>query len=204
MKSQIILTSAAAVLLSVTGANAFSYRPFVGLTMGLQNPVYSDSGKDMEHADNINLANDFFAFGAETGVMFCDKNCIYNGGLTVSATKTTYSDVDAKFTEDRVASMDLFNISMTYDNYIRISGDKANRIDLVIGAGAGAMAIHVDPVGADDDTVWSFAPEAKLGLNFELSKNWTLTTSARVFFPTRSHYMMDASYILGGGIRYLF
>lgn len=205
MKTKIMLTSAAALLVSVAGANAFEYRPFAGLTMGIQHVVYTDSMQDHESGTGaIDLPNNFFVFGAEGGVRFGNYNAIYNGGLTISATKTTYSDVETKFSSTRVASTDMFNISATYDNYFRISGDKTSRIDLVLGAGLGAMAVHVDPVGFDDETKWSFAPEFKVGMDFELTHNVTLSANARMFIPTRAHYTMDTAYVFGGAVKYMF
>ena len=199
-----MLTSVAALLVSVAGANAMEYRPFVGATMGLQGAVYSNDAKDMERAMHIDMPTDFFVFGIESGVRAGGYNQIYNGGLTLSATKSTYSKVQDKYTDDRVASADMFNISASYDNYIRISGDKASRIDLVLGAGLGMMAYHIDPVGADSSTKWSFAPELKAGMDFELTHNVTLSATARAIIPTRSGYEMDMSYIVGGAVKYIF
>ena len=204
MKSKIMLTSVAALLVSVAGANAMEYRPFVGATMGLQGAVYSNDAKDMERAMHIDMPTDFFVFGIESGVRAGGYNQIYNGGLTLSATKSTYSKVQDNYTDDRVASADMFNISASYDNYIRISGDKASRIDLVLGAGLGMMAYHIDPVGADSSTKWSFAPELKAGMDFELTHNVTLSATARAIIPTRSGYEMDMSYIVGGAVKYIF
>lgn len=204
MKSNIMLTGAAALLVSVAGANAMEYRPFVGASMGLQGSVYSDSVKDFERAAGIDFPTDFFVFGIESGVRAGEYNQIYNGGLTLSATKTTYSKVQAKYTDDRVASADMFNITASYDNYIRISGDKASRIDLVLGAGLGMMAYHIDIVGDDSETRWSFAPEVKAGMDFELTHNVTLSATARAVIPTRSGYESDMTYIIGGAVKYIF
>lgn len=204
MKSNIVLTSAAALLASVAGSNALEYRPFVGLTMGFQGSIYSDDAKDLERETSVDLPTDFFAFGVDAGIRAGSYNDIYNGGLTLNATKTTYSKVQRKYVEERAASTDLFNISMTYDNYIRISGDKESRIDLVIGGGAGAMATHFDVVGGESETKWSFAPEFKIGMDFELTEHFALSASFRTVFPTRPHYESDVSYIIGGAIKYLF
>ena len=204
MKSNIVLTSAAALLVSVAGASALEYRPFVGLSMGIQGAIYSSDAKDIERAANIDFPKDFFAFGVVGGVRAGGYEDIYNGGITLSATKSTYSKVQKKYVDIRAASADLFDISVSYDNYIRISGDKANRIDLVFGAGMGAAAYHMDPVKGGSDTVWSFAPELKIGMDFELTKSITLSATFRTIFPTNPNHNLNASYFAGGSVKYLF
>ena len=204
MKSKIVLTSAAALMLSVAGANAWEYKPFVGATIGLQGARYSDAAEEMERVARFDFPTDFFVFGLETGMRIGSYFDIYNGGVTLSATKTTYSNGQKKYVDETFVRMDAFNISLTYDNYIRISGDKENRIDLVVGAGFGTMATHTDVISADSETKWSFAPEFKLGLDFELAEHVILFANFRTIFPTRPHYEMDMSYIVGGGVRYIF
>lgn len=204
MKSNIILSGMAAVLVSVAGANALEYRPFVGATMGFQGGAYSDSAKDVERIAHIDFPTDFFMFGVETGVRAGGYNQIYNGGITLSATKTTYSKIHNKYSEKTVANMDLLNLSVSYDNYIRISGDKSSRIDLVLGAGFGTMAAHIDARGDGSDTYWSVAPEVKAGMDFELTQNVTLSATGRVIIPTRSDYDFAVSYIIGGTVKYVF
>ena len=203
MKSSIVLTSAAALLISA-GANALEYKPFVGVTLGMQGSVYSESAKAVERDNHFDYPTDFFVFGIDTGIRAGSYFDIYNGGVTLSVTKSTYSDAKQKFVEERAGSMDTFNISMTYDNYLRISGDKQSRIDVVFGAGFGTMARHYDVVGGESQTRWSFAPELKAGLEFELAEHVILSANFRTIIPTRPHYEFDASYIVGGGIKYIF
>lgn len=204
MKSNIALTSIAALLMSVAGANALDYRPFAGLTLGMQGSLYSDDAKDKEHDLAIDFPADFFVFGIDAGVRAGSYFDLYNGGLSINVTKSTYSNVNKKYVEKRAASADLFNASLTYDNYIRISGDKANRIDFVFGAGLGVMAYHIDSVDNGSHTKWSFAPELKAGLDFELTESVTLGAHFRTILPTRSHYETSMSYIVGGEVKYLF
>lgn len=204
MKSQILLTSMAVLLASVAGANALEMKPFVGLNLGLQEVTYTDHAKDIERTRHIDFPSDFFSFGFDAGVRAGSYNRIYNGGVSLSVTKTTTSSIQQKYTEKREADVDLFHISATYDNYLRISGDKASRIDLVLGAGAGTMAYHVDPVAGDSTTKWSFAPEFKVGLDFELSKHFILSATSRVLLPVRNRYETNTTYIVGGGVKYVF
>lgn len=204
MKSQILLTSMTVLLASVAGANALEMKPFVGLNLGLQEVTYTDHAKDIERLQHIDFPSDFFSFGLDAGVRAGSYDRIYNGGVSLSVTKTTSSSVQQKYTEKSVADVDLFHISATYDNYLRISGDKASRIDLVLGAGAGTMAYHVDPKAGDSTTKWSFAPEFKVGLDFELSKHFILSANSRILLPVRNRYETNTTYIVGGGVKYVF
>lgn len=204
MKSNVLLTSMTVLLATAAGANALEYKPFVGVNMGSQGVVYSDEAKDTERISNIDFPADFFVFGIDAGVRAGSYNRIYNGGVTLSATKSTYSKIQHKYLENRVASADLFNIVATYDNFIRISGDKENRIDLVLGVGAGATAYHINPTNGDSNTKWSFAPEFKVGMDFELTKHFTLSATVRTMVPLRDNYAADMSYIIGGGVKYVF
>ena len=205
MKSNIVLTRAMALLVSA-GANALEYKPFVGATLGMQGTEYSAHAKEFERAAQIDFPSDFFVFGLETGIRAGSYFDIYNGGVTLNATKTTYSSAKKKFVDEDVADADMFNVSMTYDNYLRISGDKQNRIDVVLGAGFGSMAYHIDhnPVGNDSKTKWSFDAELKAGLEFELAEHVILSATFRTIIPTRPHYELDITYIVGGGIKYIF
>ena len=80
------------------------------------------------------------------------------------------------------------------------------RIDLVLGAGVGVMNYHLDSqvAAASDETAWSTTIVAKAGLDFELTKNLTLSATMRWLIPTREHYNVAASYIAGGAIKYMF
>ena len=204
MKSKILLTSMAAILASVAGANALEYKPFVGLTMGLANAIYSDETEDAEKAQNFDLPEDFIAFGIEAGVRFGAHNEIYNYGFTLNADTSTERSIEQKFGSAKLGDMTTTYYSATFDNYFRMSGDKNKRIDLVLGAGLGSMNYHVDLKNGYDDTVYSPVVALKIGVDFEVSQSWTLSANTRFFVPTRSHYELDSSYIVGGAVKYMF
>lgn len=205
MKSNILLTSAAALLV-VSGANAAQYSPFVGATMGLAGILYTNEADDAAKASHVDLPDDFFAMGLTGGVRFGSHSSIYNGGFSVNIDQTTDSEVEDKFTHAEIAKLSMFHASATYDNYIRVSGDKARRIDLVLGAGMGIMNYHYDVKDAAylNETVYSTTFAFKIGVDFELTKHLTLSADTRVFVPTRSHYDAESSYIVGGTVKYLF
>jgi len=204
MKSNILLMGAAALLVSAAAANATEYRPFVGVGMGIQGLIYDDAFED--GISGSYLPKDFVAFGIEGGARFGSYKSIYNGGFSVNIDTTDTEKVNDKFTNETYAKIKTTALTATYDNFIRISGDKAKRIDLVLGAGMGAMNYHWDSqvVGIDDQTAWSTTFAFKAGLDFELSKNLTLSATMRWLVPTREHYNIATSYIAGGAIKYMF
>ena len=204
MKSKILLMGASAIMLSVAGANATEYKPFVGVAMGIQGMIYDDAFEDAT-ADSY-LPKDFITFGIEGGTRFGSYDKIYNGGFSINVDTSDSEKVSNKFTNETYAKLKTTALTATYDNFIRISGDKAKRIDLVLGAGLGAMNYHLDSqtVAANDETVWSTAFAFKAGLDFELTKNLTLSANMRWLVPAREHYGIAASYIAGGAIKYSF
>jgi len=203
MKTKLVLTSIGAVLLSLAGANATEYRPFVGLTMGVAGLGYSSEIDDIK---TIDFPSDFFAFGIEGGARFGGYNDIYNGGVSLNIDMTDTQKIRNKFVDTTIAKINTLAMSATYDNYLRLSGDKTSRIDLVLGAGLGAMNYHIDykDAATDDTTMYSTMLAFKAGLDFELTKNITLSAQTRLFVPTRSHYAVDTQYIAGGAVKYVF
>jgi len=202
MKSNMLLMGMSAVMLSVAGANAMEYRPFVGLTMGIQGMYYDGGMKN----PGIDLPKDFIAFGIVAGSRFGSYDKIYNGGLTFNVDTTGTEKITGTFNNQEYAKIKTTNLSATYDNYIRLSGNKMKRIDLVLGTGLGAMNYHIDdndPLESDE-TRWSTSVAFKAGLDFELTKNISLAATMRVFLPTRGQYGIETSYIAGGAIKYVF
>lgn len=207
MKTKIILTSISALMMSVAGARAMDLRPFVGIALGISDINYSSEMDTSARISAIDLPTDFFAFGIEGGFRFGEYNKIYNGGMSLNFDMTDAQKITDVFTNQKYGKLKTFAMSATYDNYIRISGDKTSRIDLVLGAGLGTMNYNIDyepVIGASDDTIWSTMFAFKAGLDFGLTQNVILSATARTFIPTRSHYAVDAQYVFGGAIRYQF
>ncbi len=207
MKTKIILTSISALMMSVAGAKAMDLRPFIGITLGISDINYSNEMDDYGRVNVVDLPTDFFAFGIEGGFRFGEYNKIYNGGMSLNFDMTDAQKITDKFTNEKHGELRTFAMSATYDNYIRISGDKTSRIDLVLGAGLGTTNYNIDyePVaGLSDDTIWSTMFAFKAGLDFGLTHNVILSATARVFTPTRCHYAIDTQYVFGGAIRYQF
>lgn len=203
MKSKILLVGTSALIASVAGASAMEYKPFVGVGMGIQGMIYDDA---IEDNAEYYLPKDFVAFGIEGGARFGSYNKIYNGGFSINVDTSDSEKMTYKFTDEVYAKIKTTALTATYDNFFRISGDKIKRIDLVLGAGTGAMNYHLDSQTAkrDDETSWSTVLAFKAGLDFELTKNLTLSATMRWLVPTREHYNVASSYIAGGAIKYMF
>ena len=203
MKSNMLLIGASAVVLSMAGANATEYRPFVGVGIGIQGLIYDDA---IEDDAPYYLPKDFVTFGVEGGARFGSYKDIYNGGFSVNIDTSDSEKMAYKFTNETYAKIKTTALTATYDNFIRISGDKTKRIDLVLGAGMGAMNYHRDSQTAlaTDETKWSTEFAFKAGLDFELTKNLTLSATMRWFVPTREHYSVATTYIAGGALKYVF
>lgn len=207
MESKIMLTSIAALFLSVAGANATEYRPFVGFTMGLSEANYSEHAEDFALAGSFDLPEEFFNIGIEAGVRFGEYTKIYNGGVMLNLDMTTNRNIQNKFTDVKYGKARASSMSATYDNYFRLSGDKTSRIDAVLGAGLGVMNYTIDwksTAPLDDETVYSTILVLKAGMDFELTHNITLSATGRMFIPTRGHYSLDAQYLFGGAVKYMF
>ena len=205
MKSNILLTSLAGLLV-ISGVNAMQIKPFVGATMGFQGVSYSNEMEKIMREAQADLPDDFFTYGIEGGVRFGEHNKIYNGGISLNADATSAGNIENKFTNAKLADVTTFNLSATYDNYFRISGDKIKRIDLVMGAGFGTMNYDINFKDAmtKDETIYSPTVAFKLGLDFELTKYLTLSATTRLFLPTRSHYDIETTYVVGGAVKYMF
>lgn len=204
MKSKIFLTGIAAIMASVAGASAVEYHPFIGATMGFTGADYSKEADNKARLYEIDLPTDFFSYGIEAGVRFGAHDEIYNGGITLNMDKTSGEKIAEKFMDLSVGKLHTLVMSATYDNYIRISGDKKSRIDMVLGAGVGSMNYVFDWKEDPNETVYSPLFAFKAGLDFELTDYITLSATGRLFTPTRSHYAMDTHYILGGGVKFVF
>lgn len=207
MKNTLVLTSLSALLISVAGANAMEYHPFVGATMGISVLDYSNAMDNAALAMRVDLPSDFFTFGIEGGTRFGGYNQIYNGGVSLNFDMSDSERIYDTFSNTKEGKITTYTFSGTYDNYLRLSGDKTSRIDLVLGAGMGMMNYAIDAESYADfygDTKYSTMFAFKAGLDFELTKSVTLSAQARLFVPTREHYAIDTQYIFGGAVKYMF
>ncbi|MBO7644832.1 MAG: hypothetical protein J6S57_00840 [Alphaproteobacteria bacterium] len=202
MKTNLFLTGLSVLFISA-GANAMEYQPFVGATIGFSGLDYSAATEDVARAGAIDLPSDFFSFGLETGVRFGGYYQVYNGGLTLNLDMTDSQKIYEKFTNAKIGDFRTYDASLMYDNYIRLSGDKTSRIDLVLGAGIGILNYDMGMTDYGENE-YSTTFAVKAALDFELTQNITLSAQTRLFVPTRSHYGIDTNYVFGGAVKYMF
>ena len=224
MKSNILFTSLAALTV-MSGANAAQYRPvkmsygaqlrpFVGITLGMQTIDWDSQVKSDSKTLGVTLPEDFLVFGVEGGFRFGNYHEIYNGGLTLNFDMTIPDDVETTISHIKIAEISTYSISGTYDNYIRLSGDQSRRIDLVLGAGIGAINERTswDHVGTEttfggtpaDENDWAGMFVLKAGIDFEVTKYIILSAQTRAFIPVKSQYDLDTNFIFGGAVKYVF
>lgn len=158
MKKIVMMTSMFAVL----GTSAIAEtRWFVGGDLGYASPVMSDTLEDLVDEDFLKENNGSVSVSLIGGMRFGDVDKVYNGGVSV---KLSYMPdiISVKDGSELPyyldGELDFTTLYVSYDNYVRLSGDEKYRTDLVasIGLGYGWIeeTVHVDgyvPVSLDDD-----------------------------------------------------
>lgn len=158
MKKIVMMTSMFAVL----GTSAIAEtRWFVGGDLGYESPVMSDTLEDLVDEDFLKENNGSVSVSLIGGMRFGDVDKVYNGGVSV---KLSYMPdiISVKDGSELPyyldGELDFTTLYVSYDNYVRLSGDEKYRTDLVasIGLGYGWIeeTVHVDgyvPVSLDDD-----------------------------------------------------
>lgn len=133
-------------LLSILSVSAMAdVKWFVGGGVGYSAPVFSDDVDDLIDEHFLEDNSGTIAFNLTGGMRFGESEKIYNGG--VSAAYSYMPDL-GKLEDDyrnpyyMDASLDFSTLYITYDNYIRLSGDFKYRTDFVasIGLGMGWLA----------------------------------------------------------------
>ena len=135
---KIFLTTGLLSILSVPAMADVNW--FVGGGLGYALPVYSDDVYDLidDHFYEDNSGT--ISFNVMGGMRFGEQEKIYNGGISA-----TYSymldlgmlkeDYNNPYYVD--GTLDFSTLYITYDNYIRVSGDSQYRTDFVASLGLG-------------------------------------------------------------------
>lgn len=185
---------------------------FVGAGLGYAAPVFSDIVDDLidEHFYEDNSGA--ITFNLTGGMRFGEVEEIYNGGISANY---SYMPDLGKLKEDYNnpyyvdASLDFSTFYITYDNYIRLSGDSEYRTDFVASIGLGMGWIAEDLKSGsyyetfDDDALafvmkFGFTGETK----FEgLGWNANLTI---VSLNTEDDADLQASVGFDVGVKYTF
>jgi hypothetical protein len=211
-----IIVIGAVSILAVNSAMSMEVRPFIGGNLSINGVVWDNELRKEAKANIGKLPEAFIGFGLEAGARFATTN-IYNAGITLAYDYMFDSETDINDDmKDYISSFDIgFSaISITFDNYIRVSGKKEHRRDIVIGLGVASATerVHLDPTSQgenlgleeeksdDDGTRVVF----KVGYNHQIARNADWYVNGRAFVPTSSDDEVDAFFNLSTGLRFVF
>ena len=137
MKKIFVTTS----LLSILSMPAMAeVKWFVGGGLGYATPVLSDTLDELIDEDYLKDDSGTLSFNLMGGMRFGERDKIYNGG--VSATYSYMADLaqvkDGYYSPYYIdGALDFSTLYISYDNYIRLSGDSEYRTDFVASVGLG-------------------------------------------------------------------
>lgn len=135
---KIFLTTSLLSILSMPAMAEVKW--FVGGGLGYATPVLSDTLDDLIDEDYLKDDSGTFSFNLMGGMRFGEHDKIYNGG--VSANYSYMPDLvrvqDGYHSPYYIdGTLDFSTLYISYDNYIRLSGDFENRTDFVASVGLG-------------------------------------------------------------------
>lgn len=216
MKKLFIISSCVVLGLTNFSAYAVDVKPFAGGNVSISGVAYSDDAKDGADYLGVDLPEAFFGLGFEAGLKFQTEK-IYSAGVAFAYDYAfdSEADIDA-YIDDYISSVKMgFSAwTLTFDNYLRVSGNAQHRQDVVLGIGLGNATERVkidatylgktygleDVDESDDDTVVVF----KVGYNYNISEHVDWFVNGRLFVPTNSDSDVDALFNMSAGLRFLF
>lgn len=135
---KIFLTTSLLSILSMPAMAEVKW--FVGGGLGYATPVLSDTLDDLIDEDYLKDDSGTLSFNLMGGMRFGEHDKIYNGG--VSANYSYMPDLvrvqDGYYSPYYIdGTLDFSTLYISYDNYIRLSGDSKYRTDFVASVGLG-------------------------------------------------------------------
>ena len=211
-----IIVIGAVSILAVNSAMSMEVRPFIGGNLSISGVVWDDTLRSEIKEDIGVLPAIFAGAGIEGGVRFATDN-IYNAGITLAGDYLFESEVDLnEDMEDYINSLDTsFAIaSATFDNYLRVSGTKEHRRDIVLGFGVANITewVHLDPTqygknsGLEEER-WhdnGTAIVLKIGYNHQIAKKLDWYVNGRAFIAPSKESDFDAMFNASVGLRFVF
>ncbi len=216
MKKFFMTSSCVALALTSFSAYAADIKPFIGVNASLSGVAYSDDVKTATDDLGVKLPESFFGVGAEAGLKI-ETDRVYSAGFTFAYDYAVDSeaDIDA-IADDYVSSVELgFSAwSLTFDNYLRVSGAAKHRQDIVLGVGFGnakeRFKMDATYLGesyglydideSDDGNVVVF----KVGYIYNVGEHADLVLNGRFFVPTDSETDVDVLFNMSAGVRVVF
>ena len=186
--------------LALTGfsANAADIKPFVGGNLAINGVSYSDDLDDLCDELGIELPESFMGLGLEAGIKFAADR-IYNAALTFSYDYVFDETIESDESYWYRPEIGFSSISVTYDNYLRVSGNAEYRQDIVLGGGLANATERVAGEKSDEIRI-----VFKIGYNRQISEFADLYFNGRCFIPTDSDSEVDAFFNANMGVRFVF
>lgn len=193
-------------------ANAVDIKPFIGGNLSINGVAYSDDCKDATDSIGVDLPTSFWGIGAEAGVKF-EMERIYNAALVFSYDYAfnKEAEMNTGISDYVSAKIGFSALSMTFDNYLRVSGNDDHRQDIILGIGMARATERVDIkftsyMGLDDinEKDDGNAVVFKIGYNYKITNHVDWYLNGRWFVPTNSDSDIGALFNANAGIRFLF
>lgn len=202
-------------LLTISNVNALEVRPFIGGNLSVSGVTWTEESKNTMKDYEWELPVAFAGAGFEAGARFKTDH-IYSAAITFAYdylfnSKFSIDEISHQYIDKIEAGFSA--VSITFDNYLRVSGNAKHQQNLVLGVGAAYATergtITVTEYGEENglsdskfsDSVPAFV--AKLGYNFQLVENTDLFVNGRVFIPDHNDDV-DAMFNASVGLRFVF
>lgn len=206
-----------AILETVPEDSAADFKVFIGGNIALSGVAYSHDAKTATEDIGVKLPESFFGGGIEVGIKFPQIERVHIAGLTFAYDYAFDSEADIEpFAEDYISCINTgFSAwSITFDNYLRVSGDAKHRQDIVLGVGLGRaterVEMQVTYLGTTyglydiDETDNGRAVIFKVGYNYNISEHADWFLNGRFFVPSKYETDVDVLFNMSAGLRYIF
>lgn len=215
MKKIITSTIVCCTAMLVGKSYAMDVKPFIGANIGINGVAYDEDVYDDNYDAGIEMPEAFFGAGVEAGIRFQTPR-VYNAGVVFSYDYAFDTEADLSYpAEDMIDSwkQGFSAISITFDNYLRVSGNAKHRQDIVLGLGLGRATsrFQLDPTidgilmgldytkESDKDTVVVL----KVGYNYNFASDFDWYLNGRWFIPSDNDFV-KALFNANAGIRFIF
>lgn len=186
---------------------------FVGGSLGYAAPVFSDLIDNQIDDDFWKDDSGTLAMSLTGGMRFGDYNKIYNGGVSATFSyipelgKLSDGDANPLYMD---AELDFSTLYVSYDNYVRLSGDSKCRTDFIASVGLGfgwlEETLKVPGYGSEsyDDNAALVVLKLGLGGDFVWDGWGWMATVSFIGLNAEDNADLQGSYSIDFGLKYTF